>query len=280
MARSLVRTLAVVLSLLVAGLAVVAHAEVPKAQGNPVTLEWLGWNAWRATSPEGKVVLFNPFVNNPDSVVRGDAITQADLILVTNGHVDEVGQTLEIARNTEARIVPAGWGFGGFFIENGIPAAQVVRLSPGERLRSGGITVRVLNGIHGSDINAQPGPSATIPSGGIAGSFMVTFENGWTVYYAGSSAATQDMALWARMYQPDAVILNMNGTKEPMDFAMAVQLLQTDNPNLNTVFPGHHRFLQAATDTSIAETQAAMRAMGIGLDITEPAPGQSFTFAR
>ena len=71
MARSLVRTLAVVLSLFVAGLAVAVHAEVPKAQGSPVTMEWLGWNAWRVTSPEGKVLLFNPFVSNPEAARTG-----------------------------------------------------------------------------------------------------------------------------------------------------------------------------------------------------------------
>ena len=107
MARSLVRTLAVVLSLFVAGLAVVVHAEVPRAQGSPVTMEWLGWNAWRVTSPEGKVLLFNPFVSNPDSVLQPSAITQADMILVSNGHGDEVGQALDIARNTGAHIIQA-----------------------------------------------------------------------------------------------------------------------------------------------------------------------------
>src|SRR4051812_19993358 len=65
MARSVVRILAVALSIVIASLAVVVHADSPKTQASAVTMEWLGWNAWRATSPEGKVLLFNPFVSNP-----------------------------------------------------------------------------------------------------------------------------------------------------------------------------------------------------------------------
>jgi len=240
-------------------------------------MEWLGWNAWRVTSPEGKVLLFNPFVSNPDSVLQPSAITQADMILVSNGHGDEVGQALDIARNTGAHIIPGSFGLGGWFIGNGIPAAQVSRVSPGDRVRSGGITVRVVNNVHGSDISA---PTEQVLTGGIAGSFMVTFENGWTLYFGASGAATQDMALWARMYQPDAAVLYMGNDKEPMDFAESVQLLQTDNPNLRTIFPGHHRFQQTGGSTTIAEVQAAMRNMGIGLEVVEPAPGQEFTLTR
>ena len=40
---------------------------------------------------------------------------------------------------------------------------------------------------------------------------MITFENGYTIYFSGSSAATADMAIWAEAYKPDAVILHMDG---------------------------------------------------------------------
>ena len=245
----------------------------PAAQPGTVTLEWLGHNAWRFTSPTGKVVLANPFVTNPDSPISVDRIDRADLILVTDGHSDEVGQTIEIAQNTGARVMAGSWGLGGWFIDMGLPATQVSRTSPGGRDRSDGITVRVLNGIHGSDIGR---PTSTTPSGGIAASFMVTFENGWSIFYSGSSAATQDMAMWAQMYKPDAAVVQLSGSREPMDFAMVVKLLMTDNPNLNAVFPGHHRFVQGPGQTTVAEAQAAMDAMGTGLTITEPVPGVSY----
>ena len=48
-----------------------------------------------------------------------------------------------------------------------------------------------------------------------AAGFVVTFENGYTVYFTGSSAATQDMALWAEAYKPDAMIFLMAPNSEP-----------------------------------------------------------------
>lgn len=101
------RTLVVLvsLSLAVAALIVPAPALAETEQGGTVTVEWLGHNAWRFTSPTGKVILANPLLTNPDSAIGVDDITRADFILVTNGHADEVGQTIEIATNTGARVI-------------------------------------------------------------------------------------------------------------------------------------------------------------------------------
>jgi len=268
--------LVLALSLVLAITAMVVPAAGAQG-GGTVTLEWLGWNAWRVTSPTGKVLLMNPFLNNPDSVTPVDSITRADAILVTNGHGDEVGQAVAIAQSTGARIIPGAFELGTWFMESGLPAEQVARPSPGERLHLDGITIRVVNGIHGIGV---ANPTATAPTSGNAGAFFITFENGWTLFFGGSSAATQDMALWARLYQPHAAILYMGTAKEPMDFALAVSLLMTDNPNLSAVFPGHHRFVQPAGATTVDEVQQAIRAMGMGLTVTEPAPGQPFTFTQ
>lgn len=158
-----------------------------------------------------------------------------------------------------------------------MPAAQVTRVSPGDRVRADGITIRLTPSVHGSYLRPA---SDTVFYGGVAAAFVVTFENGWTLYYGGSTAATQDQALAAQMYRPDAAILYMGGTSEPMDFAMRVKLLMTDNPNLGTVFPGHHRFVQPPGATTIAEVQGAVDAMGLGLRVSEPTPGQPYTFTK
>jgi len=245
------------------------------AQGGAVTLEWLGHNAWRFTSPTGKVILANPLVTNPDSPISVDRIQRADLILVTDGHGDEVGQAVDIALNTGARVVPGAFDLGIWFMERGVPAAQALRTSPGERVVEDGITVRIVSGAHGSRVRPT---TDTVYYGGPAGAFVVTFENGWTLYYGGSSAATYDHLLVGQMYRPHAAILYMGAAADPTNFAMQVKLLMTDNPNLSAVFPGHHRFMQGPGQTTIAEAQAAMDAMGLGLRITEPFPGVALTF--
>lgn len=158
-----------------------------------------------------------------------------------------------------------------------MPQQQVVRSNPGGRFRMEGITVRLVTSHHGSGL---PQPTEPTPYGGPAAGFMVTFENGLTVYHAGSTAMTGDQALWSEMYKPDVAILPMDGSGEPMDFAMMVKLLTTDNPNLSTVFPHHHRVSPAPGQTTIAEVQGAIDALGIDMKVTEPVIGQTYSFTK
>ncbi len=89
-----------------------------------VNVEWLGWSHFRMTSPAGRVILTNPFVVNPDSPVKVEDITRADLIFAPNGHLDEIGSTVEIARRTGA-LVFAPAELLSWFIEQGVPEGQV-----------------------------------------------------------------------------------------------------------------------------------------------------------
>jgi L-ascorbate metabolism protein UlaG (beta-lactamase superfamily) len=271
------RSLAVLVSFS-AALAALNAPPAAAAQPGTVTMEWFGWSHFRFTSPSGKVILTNPFVQNPDSPVKVDDIAQADLILVPDGHADEVGSTVEIAQKTGARVVASG-GLNSWLMEQGVPQAQVPNrfAQPGTRFKMDGITVRLVESVHGSEL---PRPTSAVPYGGVASGFFITFENGYTVYFAGSTAAMSEQALWAQMYQPDMAILHMGADHEPLDFAMQVKLLQTDNPNLSAVFPHHHRVVPTPGQTNLAEVQSAIDAMGLGVGVTEPVLGQVYEFTK
>lgn len=273
--RLLLGVVAAVLAVLPGAPEGVSSTEAQSETGT-VMVEWLGHNFWRVTSATGKVILLNPLVNNPDSPVSLDDISRADLILVTNGHPDEVGQTVQIAQRTGARVIGGAFELGLWLIDRGVPSAQVTLLGgPGDRARIDGITVRLTNAVHGSGLLP---PSENVPYGGPASAFMITFENGWTLYYGGSTSATQDQALVASMHRPDAAVINLAGAREPMDFAMQVKLLTTDNPNLSAVFPGHHRVVQQGT--TIAEAQQAVWDMGLTHTVIEPLIGQVYSYTK
>lgn len=116
--------------------------------------------------------------------------------------------------------------------------------------------------------------------GGAPVSFFITFENGWTIYFQASSAATHDMAHWGAMYKPDAMIFHMSPTMEPQDIALAVKLVTTENPNLKTLMPHHHRVSPPAGATTIAEVRAALDAAGIKIPITNQQLGQVYEFSK
>lgn len=244
-----------------------------------VSLRWLGWSHFRLTSPSGKVILLNPWAGNPDSPVKPENVTTADLIFAADGHLDEIGDTVDIAKRTGARVfAPAE--LLSWFIEQGVPEAQMpVRFAnPGDRLRFGAITLRMVGSIHGSGL---PAPTASNPYGGPAAGVFITFENGWTVYFAGSTAATRDQTMWAQMYKPDLAILPLNGSREPKDFAMQAKLLATGNPKLRMVIPHHERVAAQPGQTTVTEARAAMNALGLRrIRLVKPALDRELRFTK
>ena len=251
-----------------------------QAQGGTVKMEWLGWSFFRFTSPTGKVILTNPFiVGNPDAAVSMADITKADLILVPDGHRDEVGNAADIAKKTGARIVTP-WELATWLVSKGVPEAQVLRRNPGDRVVWEGITIRVVGSVHGSGSGQAVDSDFSPIYGGVAAGFVITFENGWTIYFPASSAATQDMALWGAAYKPDAMIFLMNTPHEPMDTAQAVKLVMTDNPNLKTLIPHHHRVTPPPGATTVADVRAALDSVGIRIPITSQVRGQVYEFTK
>ena len=257
-----------------------AGSAAPAAQtatGGTVGVEWFGWSHYRFTSPTGKVILTNPFTSNPDSPIKPEDIEKADLIVVADGHGDEVGSTVQIANLTGATVLAPG-GVNSWLVEQGIPRAQVPKtfFQPGDRFTGlEGITVRSVESVHGSELSP---PTASVPYGGVAAGYFITFENGWTVYFSGSSAATAEQGMWATMYKPNLAILHMGADHEPIDFAEQVKMLKTDNPNLTTVFPHHNRVTPPAGQTTVADVQAAIDATGVDQKVTQPPLAQMVSF--
>jgi len=249
------------------------------AEGD-VTLEWFGWSHFRLTSPTGKVILLNPFLTNPDSTISLDDVNKVDLILPADGHADDQGQTAEIAIKTGARVfAPFELGTWLQGPAKGVPSAQVVRAGPGARMVMDGITIRMVESIHGSGLSTMD-PSGAPGYGAPAVGFYITFENGYTIYFTGSSAATQDQAMWAAAYKPDAMIFHMDAPHDPIDVANSIRLTSTDNPNLKMLFPHHHRVQVPAGGTTVDDVQSALSTMGISTPITNQVRSQVYTLTK
>lgn len=133
----------------------------------------------------GKRLLFDPFISgNPLAKAVDVKKVPADFILVSHGHDDHVGDTVEIAKRTNALVI-AGFEVGEWLLQQGAPRVHHLNHGGGFNFDFG--RVKYVNAIH----------SSTMPdgsSGGNPGGFVAETADG-NFYYSGDTALTLDMKL-------------------------------------------------------------------------------------
>lgn len=74
---------------------------VSTAWAGQTELTWYGHSAFKITIPSGKILLIDPWITNPANK-NGKAdlagLTHVDLILISHGHFDHVGDAVAIAK--------------------------------------------------------------------------------------------------------------------------------------------------------------------------------------
>src|SRR5437868_13125599 len=71
-------------------------------------LTWYGQSGFKIVTPSGKTLLIDPWLTNPVFEKGKDtlaALKDVDLILLSHGHSDHVGNTVEIGKKTGAKLV-------------------------------------------------------------------------------------------------------------------------------------------------------------------------------
>jgi len=201
------------------------------AQTAKVEVHWLGQAATKITTLTGKVIVIDPFmVNNPKTppaFKNLDALGKVDVILVTHGHGDHVGDVAELAKRTGAKVAgPAGL-IATLTDLGWIPGDQGIRFGKGGKLQPAGpqITITQTRAEHSSEVTVTDPTtkkSTTYPGGEPAG-FIVECENGFKIYHMGDTGLFGDMRLIGDYYKPDLVMIPIGGhfVMDPRDAAYA-----------------------------------------------------------
>ncbi len=154
-----------------------------------------------------------------------------------------------------------------------MPGTRILRGNPGDWNTIDGVTIRNVHSVHGSGI-------ADRFDGGEAMGFIITFENGLTVYFAGSTALTLDMQLWGSLYKPDVAILPLSGGRDPQDIVHMVRLPRTENPNLKTIIPHPHRLQPPPGAPTPADMEKALQASGLPVTVLNPELKKVYELAK
>lgn len=223
---------------LLVGLFILVFSFMSQATAQETKIKWFGHAAFSITTPNGKVLLIDPWLKNPSNPEAKDgkdplgAVAKVDFILLTHGHRDHVGDAVEIANKTRAVL-----------ISNPELAANLVKLADfpskqaqteaimgigGEiQIADGEVTVAMTSAIHSSSV-FNPKAGANEPErayGGNPAGFVIAVKNGPTIYHTGDTAYFKDMETIGETYSIDVALLNIGGHfgMEPKMAAKAAQ---------------------------------------------------------
>jgi len=245
-----------------------ASSSVPPQVGGATKsqLTWYGQAAFRLVTPSGKVILIDPWITNPlNPNGKQDLadLKKVDLILISHGHSDHVGDAVEIAKRTKAKLVTSFDQAQAYTRYLGFPSEQVGVDSAGNVggtlvFFDGEVKITLVNAIHGSTLTAkEKGGDMPYPAGNPIG-FVIAVRSGPTIYHTGDTDEFTDMQL----LKPMRITLMLacigdHFTMGPERAADAVSLVQPEK-----VAPMHYGTFPVLSGTP-AQFAAALKAKGL-----------------
>ena len=206
----------------------------------PLSFQWLGHSTFLFTSPKGKKILIEPWVQgNPACPDSAKKLPPLDLILITHGHSDHSGDAVSIARSSGAHVI-ANYEICLWLESKGIQ--NTAPMGCGGTQKIGDIAITMVNAVHASSITEN---GVTVALGNPAG-YVIRFEDGTTIYFAGDTDLFGDMRLIAEIHKPVMAFLPMGDrfTMGPVAAARAVDFL-----GVKQVVPMHYGTFPFLTGT-------------------------------
>jgi L-ascorbate metabolism protein UlaG (beta-lactamase superfamily) len=227
-----------------------------------VPLTWLGHASFRLDTPAGKRIYVDPFLSrNPKCPDSEQEPERVDVIALTHGHGDHVGDTVELSKRFDPEIV-ANVELKAWLGQQGANVGEMPGSNKGGTVEAGGVKFTLVNAFHssGSDDGDYLGEAAGLVLG---------LENGTTIYFAGDTCVFGDMQLIGRIYSPDVAVLPIGGhfTMDPREAGVALELL-----GVKRCIPCHY-----GTFPILAGTPDELRRQAPGFEVIAVEPGETTT---
>jgi L-ascorbate metabolism protein UlaG (beta-lactamase superfamily) len=184
-------------------------------------ITWYGHATFLLHTPGGRHVLFDPwFVDNPVCPVSMKKPPMPDLVLVSHGHSDHIGDLLTVARESGAPVVGI-FELCDWLRRKGV--SNVLPMNKGGTQEIAGLSVAMTDARHSS---GYVDDGRMVYMGEPAG-YIVRLEDGTTIYFAGDTALFGDMRLIGEQFRPDIGFLPIGDrfTMGPAGAAKACELL-------------------------------------------------------
>jgi L-ascorbate metabolism protein UlaG (beta-lactamase superfamily) len=227
-----------------------------------VALTWLGHAAFRFDTPGGKRVYVDPFLDGPTCPDGERQPERVDLIGLTHGHDDHVGNTVELAQRFECPVI-AQVELRGWLSGQGLSQNMAEAPNKGGTVDVQGVKITLTNAHHSSSAFED---GRFLYLGEPAG-LVIEAENGTKLYFAGDTCVFGDMQLIGRIYEPDVAILPIGDhfTMGPREAAVALELL-----GVRRCVPCHY-----GTFPILTGTPQRLRELAPDVEVLAPEPGET-----
>ncbi len=228
-------------------------------------ITWLGHSAFLIVTPSGTRILTDPWLGNPSCpapLAKAEALLPIDLILLSHGHADHLGDTVHVSRAADAPVVCL-FEVGQYLAAKGLK--RVYDMGKGGTQEVAGVRVTMTDAVHSGSMMDE---GRIVYLGGAAG-FVLRQSGMPTIYFAGDTALFGDMKIIAEVYRPEIAFLPIGDhyTMGPETAAIAAKWL-----GVRQVVPMHwgtFSILTGTPDALVADLA------GSGIDVLKLKPGET-----
>ncbi len=185
-------------------------------------ITWLGHGTFQFRLPSGEVILMDPWTDGNPSYPSGHSFDHIDSMLITHGHFDHIHDAVPLAKRFSPQVV-AIFETGEWLGSKGV--RNVSAMNKGGSQKVGSITVTMTHAVHSCGIREDDG---RIVYGGEASGYVLGFEDGRMLYFAGDTNVFKDMELIEQLYHPELAFLPIGDlfTMSPREAALACCMLK------------------------------------------------------
>jgi len=253
-------------------------ALAPPVLAAPAEITWYGQSAFRVVTPGGKVLLVDPWIvnpANPNGKLDLENLQKVDLILITHGHQDHIGNSVEIAKKTGARLVATNDLVKALVAYAGFPEKQTSRDLMGSfggqiPLLDGEVNLQFIPAVHGGSMDTPSGPMYA----GQPGGFLISVKDGPRIYHTGDTDLFSDMAFLRDRVDIMLVCIGDKFTMGPVQAARSVEMVR---PKM--AVPMHFGTFPALTGTP-EQFKAALRNFGLEYLMRQMKVGETLVWKK